>query len=108
MAIKIPSKDIYEINNQKVVDNEIDNIEIQQKNFNTKKEYSVLVYKESFSNEIVAGDEQESSGYRFLEDGATNTEITTNVAYSIVFIDPKYMNVEITIYKRDGDKRIQH
>lgn len=32
MAIIIPSKDIYEINNQKVVDNEVDSVEVEVKN----------------------------------------------------------------------------
>lgn len=50
MAIIIPSKDIYEINNQKVVDNEVDNVEVGAKNVVSKNEYGVTVYSEDIFN----------------------------------------------------------
>ena len=48
MAIIIPSKDIYEINNQKVVDNEVDNIEVEAKNVVPSNEFDTSVYNENF------------------------------------------------------------
>lgn len=47
MAIIIPSKDIYEINNQKVVDNEVDNVEVGAKNVVQDNHYSETVYNEN-------------------------------------------------------------
>ena len=51
MAIIIPSKNIYEINNQKVVDNEVDNIEVNAKSVLDVSEYDVTVYEQDIVNE---------------------------------------------------------
>lgn len=47
MAIIIPSKNIYEITNQKVIDNEVDKIEVSAKNAVPDNHYSETVYNEN-------------------------------------------------------------
>lgn len=48
-VIKIPSKHIYSIDNQKVIDNQVDKIEIQVKNVVPDNQYGVSVHNERLS-----------------------------------------------------------
>lgn len=50
MAIKIPSKNIYEINNPKIRDNMIDNVSVEQTVVKPNNEYETPVYNEDISN----------------------------------------------------------
>lgn len=50
MAIKIPSKNIYEINNPKIRDNIIDNVSVEQTIVKPNNEYEVSVYNEKIEN----------------------------------------------------------
>ena len=50
MAIKIPSKNIYEIDNPKIRDNMIDNVSIEQTVVKPNNEYEVAVYNEKIEN----------------------------------------------------------
>lgn len=49
MAIIIPSKHIYSINNSKVIDNQVDKIEVQSKRVVPDNRYGVPVYNERLS-----------------------------------------------------------
>ena len=70
MAIKIPSKNIYEMNNPKIRDNVIDNVSVEQTIVKPNNEYEVSVYNENisqgFSNSTLQHDEQgKTDGYAY-------------------------------------------
>lgn len=106
MDIIILPKNIYEINNQKVIDNEVDNIEVSAKEVAIQEEFNVIVHEETFSNETTAGDTSEGNNYKFIESGVTQTTISVEPLFCYVSIIPKYMNVDIVIKKRGNNKRI--
>lgn len=59
MAIKIPSKNIYEMNNPKIRDNVIDNVSVEQTIVKPNNEYETPVYNEDimdFSTEQTSSD----------------------------------------------------
>ena len=106
MAIIIPSKDIYEINNQKVVDNEVDNIDVSVKQVDVQEEFGVVVHRETFSNSTQQDEIVERYNLLSIEEEQQQTSITTQVAYSYVSILPNYMDVQITINKSGNNKLI--
>lgn len=98
MAIKIPSKNIYEINNPKIRDNMIDNVSVEQTVINPNNEYEVSVYNEKFSNVFSIGSKQDD--YKSDVDGYAY------IAY-IAFVEaiPEYANIseiKIPIYKNNN------
>ena len=52
MAIKIPSKNIYNIKNPKIRDNFIDNIKVEQKNIIENSEYDIVVFRKEIENDL--------------------------------------------------------
>lgn len=50
MAIKIPSKNIYEIDNPKVRDNLVNNVNVEQTVVSQNNEYEVVVHGEEYNN----------------------------------------------------------
>lgn len=48
MAIIIPSKNIYSIQNPKIIDNAIDNVRVEETLVSKKNEYDVEIYRSSF------------------------------------------------------------
>lgn len=52
MAIIIPSKNIYEINNPKIRDNLIDNVSVEQNVVAPNNEYEVSVYNKDYQNNL--------------------------------------------------------
>lgn len=49
MAILIPSKNIYQIENSKIIDNAIDKVTVSGNNISPKNEYDQTVYQETFT-----------------------------------------------------------
>lgn len=80
MAIIIPSKNILEINNQKVVDNEVDNIEVSYKNIVQDNHYAETVHNE----EITSG---------FVLDSSSITDTDTGYINKIVLPDNPFVDV---------------
>ena len=95
MDIIILPKNIYEINNQKVIDNEVDNIEVSAKEVAIQEEFNVIVHEETFSNETTAGDTSEGNNYKFIESDVTQTTISVEPLFCYVSIIPKYMKETI-------------
>lgn len=106
MAIIIPSKNIYEINNQKVVDNEVDNIKVSAKNAVPDNHYSETVYNENILSGIykpeisVISDIKSGLGTNVVVDPTTNPIVGIYAAYlyadSFYYIDT---TIEIPIQK---------
>ena len=52
MAIVIPSKYIYNVDNPKVRDNYVDKVEVGQTTVTPNNEYEKVVYSETFKNNL--------------------------------------------------------
>lgn len=105
MAIIIPSKYIYDIDDNKVIDNEVDNLEVGAVNAQETQDYNVVV----FNNNYPASQEKE-----------TNVE-NNNLAYLIGEYDKsaigsfcyveynnhKYINVRVLIERTANNQKIE-
>ena len=100
MAIIIPSKNIYEINNQKVVDNEVDKIEVSAKNASIISD-TKIVYNERINSSAKDDDKQSHYTHNERTISGMGTQNYTAVAY--VEETPKYDTVTITIPKHIGN-----
>lgn len=96
MAIIIPSKDIYEINNQKVVDNEVDNVEFAAKNPSIISD-TKIVYDEKINADPI--DDEKQSEYTYEQVEVAPLGVAPQTAFAYVEETPKYDNIEITIPK---------
>lgn len=93
MAIKIPSKNIYEISNPKIRDNLIDNVSVEENIIAPKETEDENYYKiilKSFSLEY----ENEENKYSGANRASYNFY---NIAISQIFVSSIYANVEIAI-----------
>lgn len=71
MAIKIPSKNIYDIDNPKIRDNMIDNVNVEQTVIKPNNEYDVSVYNEKITNfELI---DKETVNYNIKSAGFSQT-----------------------------------
>ena len=102
MAIIISSKNIYEINNQKVVDNEIDNIEVNAKGINQGIKYNTEVYNESIFSFL--SDSYESQ-YQAKSSRENLSKLETSIAY-IKIDETRFAEKEILIPVKSGNSRI--
>lgn len=91
MAIKIPSKNIYEINNPKIRDNVIDNVSVEQTVVTPNNEYSVTVLsKDEHISSSSLGQNQEYTNAKAYEvyhstQAGTEDYIRAKIAYSRCF-----------------------
>ena len=92
MAIKIPSKNIYEINNPKIMDNLVDNVSVEQTIVKPNNKYEVSVYNGKAKN-FYNGNEQND----IETDIAQIAYPTNNGAISYTSVVPIYSTVEINI-----------
>lgn len=104
--IIIPSKDIYEINNQKVVDNEVDNIEVGVKNVSVARKYSETVFHDTYSTEKQY--EYEVSIDKDLEgDIAKHSDDAVGVFNYVEYNSHKYIDEEILIPRLKDNQFIE-
>lgn len=103
MAIIIPSKDIYEINNQKVVDNEVDNVEVDAKRIEEIRDYSVNVYNNDF--DVVTYQQGAETSDIHEEYRLHSQSPTSYCAVSGVF-KPFYVDIDVVVNKQIGNKII--
>lgn len=98
MAIKIPSKNIYQINNPKVIDNVIDKISVEQKVVTPNKEY----YTSIFSLNIV--DKPLFEKMQMLENQKDVVYNITGRYYGYVSLQTQYLkqyNIKISKNQRN-------
>lgn len=98
MAIKIPSKNIYEIDNPKIIDNIIDNVSIEQTIVKPSNDYETPIDNaeiDIFDNDLVNGKEQSPSISAYSSNYETyDYPISFALAY---FSQPKYINIYFRI-----------
>lgn len=103
MAIIIPSKNIYEINNQKVVDNEVDNIEVSAKRIEETKDYSVNVYNNDFD---VVTYQHGAETSDIHEEYRLHTQAPTSYCAVSGVFKPFYVDIDVVVNKQIGNKII--
>lgn len=103
MAIRIPSKHIYDIDNQKVIDNVIDNVEVHIK---APQLISATenVYNESVSSGFATGTAQDNQKYAYIT--KTQTYGNSGYAYSYVQITPTYLTKTFIVPKSVQNSRV--
>jgi hypothetical protein len=105
MAIKIPSKNIYEISNPKIRDNVIDNINVKQTVISQDNEYRVSVYNEKFDSDWVY-----RNNVPAISQAQKNTNVGNLIQYerSIAYmsIKPIYKTVVLDIDRQIDNKFI--
>jgi hypothetical protein len=102
MAIKIPSKNIYEMNNPKIRDNLIDNVSVEQTVVTPNNEYEVSVYNESVALDNLVKEEnsiKEDFNYEIEND---DVSVWYNYGYAYLDNIAKYKEGTITIPKLNG------
>lgn len=121
MAIKIPSKNIYEINNPKIRDNVIDNVSIEQTVVSPNNEYDIVVYrntyKEFYDNEqpnnysfksVLAGGNGTPWGYSLSYSGYKKHKFLQNTEIKILTtLKNKYIS-DLILGERDGFSNIKY
>lgn len=102
MAIKIPSKNIYDIENPKVRDNVIDNVSVEQTIVKPNNEYEVSVYNESIALDNLV--KEENSTKEDFNYEIENDDVSVWYNYGYVYLDnvAKYKEGTITIPKLTG------
>ena len=103
MAIIIPSKNIYGINNQKVVDNEVDNIEVSAKRIEETKDYSVNVYNNDFD---VVTYQHGAETSDIHEEYRLHTQAPTSYCAVSGVFKPFYVDIDVVVNKQIGNKII--
>ena len=103
MAIIIPSKNIYEINNQKVVDNEVDNIEVSAKRIEETKDFSVNVYNNDFD---VVTYQHGAETSDIHEEYRPHTHAPTSYCAVSGVFKPFYVDIDVVVNKQIGNKII--
>lgn len=102
MAIKIPSKNIYEIDNPKIRDNMIDNVSVEQTVVKPDNEYEVPVYNEAIESGI------EFYNSTISDNLVSQGDITGYLKefwYAYHWISPQYIkNISIKIPKIKNNK----
>lgn len=98
MAIKIPSKNIYEIDNPKIRDNMIDNVSVEQTVITPNNDYETPIHNAEIyisDNDLVNGAEQSPS----ISAYSSNYEIYGYpISFALAyFSQPKYINVDLKI-----------
>lgn len=98
MAIRIPSKNIYEIDNPKIIDNIIDNVSVEQTIVKPSNDYETPIDNaeiDIFDNDLVNGKEQSPSISAYSSNYETyDYPISFALAY---FSQPKYINIYFRI-----------
>lgn len=113
MSIIIPAKNIYEINDQKVIDNEVDNIEVTVKDVSLSTKYSETVFHEVYdlSEQYY---EQNLDNFDFKEDisryrdGVLSSYQAIGVFNYVEYNNHKYINKTILIPKLKNNQFIQN
>lgn len=104
MAIKIPSKNIYEIDNPKIRDNIIDNVSVEQTVITPNNEYEVSVYNQAIKNGFELYKETTSD---ILFGQVDITGYAKEFWYAYHWISPQYIkNISIEIPKITNNKWI--
>lgn len=105
MAIIIPSKNIYEIDNQKVRNNVIDNVSVEQKVVTPNNEYDVSVFNKDYP--IITSIESDyfDTLKRDTQDAIYNQK--TFLIWGYIKIIPYYTVIEIKVPKLQKNKYIQ-
>lgn len=93
--IKIPSKNIYYINDQKVIDNQIDKVEVQTKNITPYSQYETNVGSFAFEDDIKIKNGETQSDLQGSETGMGGYSISVAAAY--VELTPSYTTKTIRI-----------
>jgi hypothetical protein len=99
MAIKIPSKNIYEISNPKIRDNVIDNVSVEQNIVSPNNEYEVSVYnkKVSTANKTPIDDDNKiANSNTFSQTGFGTTAVSISVS-AVGYIEKQVVSVNIKI-----------
>lgn len=92
-VIKIPSKHIYSINNQKVVDNQVDKIEVQVKMVEPDNQYNISVHNQKVNlTSAYKGNSQQD----YELDGRVGNQVV-DIALAGVQLIPTYVNVTISV-----------
>ena len=107
MAIKIPSKNIYEIDNPKIRDNMIDNVSVEQTVITPNNDYETPIHNaeiDIFDNDLVNGQEQSPS----ISAYSSNYEIYDYpISFALAyFSQPKYISIDLQIPILQNNKYI--
>lgn len=86
MAIKIPSKNIYEMNNPKIRDNVIDNVSVEQTIVKPNNEYEVTVYNEKFYNIELTNKETTNDYFDNSKYDSGGSGQTAQLLYSVSYV----------------------
>lgn len=106
MSIVIPAKDIYEIDNQKIVDNEVYNIEVAVVNPQKNNEYNVVVFNDTYSASIERQESVENNNLAYLI-GKNGNDAIGHFCY-VEYNNHMYTNVIALIEKTANNQKIQN
>lgn len=100
MAIKIPSRNIYEINNPKIRDNLIDNVSVEQSVVEPNNEYDTSVYNEKiYKLELVSAETENENLDKATYDsgGSGATAVFVHSVSYVAYNKQEVSNFEIKI-----------
>jgi hypothetical protein len=99
MAILIPSKNIYDMDNPKVRDNFIDSVSVEETEILPNNQYEISVYNETFRNiSKYLGDTQLDGDMAYYKVGTTIGGVSIyDYAYAICQITPSYCDIDVNI-----------
>jgi hypothetical protein len=101
MAIKIPSKNIYEIQNPKIRDNVVDNVSVEQTVIKPNNEYDTSVYNEKFLNFTLDAKKESADWNISATSSGSYPNVSTTEYYVYAYVQPSYIrNYYIKIPKR--------
>lgn len=103
-VIKIPSSNIYDADNPKVINNLVDKIEVSVRKGEINHEYNKIVYSNDFENENIFNssaiqDDQDLVYKNYI--GTTTQDVM--VAFSYVFVEPIYGLIRVNLEKKGLD-----
>ena len=103
MAIVIPSKHIYDKDNNKIRDNKIDRIEVNATEITPDNEYETSVYNEQFLDLMLQSEEKENEDLKAVFTGITGEFLCSYVGCN----SQKYNEVKIYIPKIKNNSYIK-
>ena len=102
-VVNIPAKYIFELTNEKVIDNEIDNVEVDAKRIEETKDYSVNVYNNDFD---VVTYQQGAETSDIHEEYRLHTQAPTSYCAVSGVFKPFYVDIDVVVNKQIGNKII--